>query len=98
MKLTGQSDESKLKGEENRSREPMELGEVCVVSVTNQQLAGEVMQLKIELRILTAEIKAIKEVKDKLLKRQKKEFLNQERIIEQENEGQQKEMMLYCKS
>ena len=64
MKLMGQSDEDKLKGEENRSREPMELGEVYVVSVTIKQLVGEVMQLKIELRNLTAEIKEIKAVKD----------------------------------
>ena len=48
-------------------------------------------QLKIELRNLKAEIKEINAVKDKVLKRQKGEFLNQENTIEQENEGQQKE-------
>ena len=48
-------------------------------------------QLKIELRYLKAEIREIKAVKYKVLKRKKEEFLNQERIIEQENEGQQKE-------
>ena len=40
---------------------------------------------------MKAEIKEIKAVKDKELKRQKGGFLNQEIIIEQENEGQQKE-------
>ena len=48
-------------------------------------------QLKIELRNLKAEIKKIKAVKDKVLKRQKEECLNQEIIIKQEKEGQQKE-------
>ena len=64
---------------------------MCGSSVANNQLAGEVTQLKIELRNLKAEIKEIKAVKDKELKRQKEEFLNNERIIEKENEGQQKE-------
>ena len=85
----GQSDEDKNR--ENKSGESFKLGEVCGSSVDNKQLAGEVTQLKIELRNLKAEIKEIKEVKDKELKRQKEEFLNQERIIEQENEGHQKE-------
>ena len=40
---------------------------------------------------MKAEIKEIKAVKGKELKRQKEEFLNQKRIIDQENEGQQKE-------
>ena len=40
---------------------------------------------------LKDEIKEIKAIKDKVLKRQKEEFLNQERIIEQENERQQKD-------
>ena len=48
MKMMGQSDDNKLKGEENRSKESLELGEVCGVSVDNKQLAGEVTQLKIE--------------------------------------------------
>ena len=39
---------------------------------------------------MKAEIKEIKAVKDKVLKRQKEEFSNQEIIIEQKNEGQQK--------
>ena len=91
VELRGQSDEDKLKGEEIKSEESFKLGEVCGSSVANKQLAGEVTQLKIELRNLKAEIKKIKAVKDKELKRQKEEFLNQERIIEQENEGQKKE-------
>ena len=91
VELRGQSDEDKLKGEENKSGESFKLGEVCGSSVANKQLAGEVMQLKVELRNLKAEIKEIKAVKDKELKRQKGEFLNQERIIEQQNEGQQRE-------
>ena len=91
VELRGQSDENKLKGEENKSGESFKLGEVCGSSVANKQLAGEMTQLKIELRNLKAEIKEIKAVKDKELKRQKGEFLNQERIIEQEDEGQQKE-------
>ena len=91
VELRGQSDEDKLKGEENKSGESFKLGKVCGSSVANKQLAGEVTQLKIELRNLKAEIKEIKAVEDKKLKIQKGEFLNQERIIEQENEGQQKE-------
>ena len=79
MKING-------RGGENKNGEPFKLG-----SVANKQLAGEVMQLKIELRNLKAEIKDIKAVKGKELKRQKEEFLNQENTIEQENEGQQKE-------
>ena len=74
-----------------KSGESFKLGKVCGSSVANKQLAGEVTQLKIELRNLKAEIKEIKAVKYKVLKRQKEEFLNQERIIEQEYEGQQKE-------
>ena len=88
MKLMGQSDEDKLKGEENRNRESLELGDGCGVSVANKHLAGEVTQLKIEVRNLKAEIKEIKAVKDKILKRQKEECLNQEIIIKQEKEGQ----------
>ena len=76
-----------MRGEENRRRQPLELGEVCGISFANKQLAGEVTQLKIELRNITADIKEIKAVKGlKVLKRQKEEFLNEERIIEQENE------------
>ena len=91
MMFIGKSDEDKLKGEENRNRESLELGKVCDVSVANKQLAGEVTQLKIELRNIEAKIKEIKAVKDlKVFKRQKEEFFKQERIIEQENEGQQK--------
>ena len=64
VELRGQSDEDKLKGEENKSGESFKLGEVCGSSVANKQLAGEVTQLKIELRNLKAEIKEIKAVKD----------------------------------
>ena len=51
MKLIGQSDEDKLNGKDNRSRESLELGEVYGVSVANKKIAGDVMQLKIELKI-----------------------------------------------
>ena len=91
MKMVGQSDVDKLRREENKSGESFKFGEVCGSSDANKHLAGEVAQLKIELRHLKAEIKEVKAVKDKELKSQKKEFLNQERIIEQENDGQQKE-------
>ena len=64
IKLMGQSDDDKLLGEENRSRESLELGEVCGVSVANKQLAGEVTQLKVELRNLKTKINEIKAVKD----------------------------------
>ena len=94
VELRGQSDEDKLKGKENKNGESLKPGEVCGSSVANKQLAGEVTQLKIELRNLKAEIKEIKAVKDKEMKRQKGEFLNQKRIIEQENEGQQKVIKL----
>ena len=94
VELRGQSDEDKLKGKENKSGESFKPGEVCGSSVANKQLAGEVTQLKIELRNLKAEIKEIKAVKDKEMKRQKGEFLNQKRITEQENEGQQKVIKL----
>ena len=49
------SDVGKLKNEENKSGEPFKLGEVWVLSVANKQLAGEVTQLKIELRNVKAE-------------------------------------------
>ena len=91
VKLMGQRDEDKLKGDENESVESFKFGEVCSSSVVNKELAGEVTQLKIELRNLKAEIKEIKAVKDKELKRQKEKKINQERFITQENEGQQKE-------
>ena len=58
---------------------------MCGVSVANKQLSGEVTPVKIALRNLKVEIKEIKAVKDKVLKRQKEECLIQERIIEQEN-------------
>ena len=41
------------------------------VSVANKHLAGEVTQLKIELRNFKAEIKEIMVLKDKALRRQK---------------------------
>ena len=44
---------------------------MCGVSVANKQLSGEVTQQKIELRNLKEEIKEIKAVKDKVLKRHK---------------------------
>ena len=42
MKIVDQSDEDKLKGEENKSGESSKLGEVCGSSGANKQLAGEV--------------------------------------------------------
>ena len=72
IKMEGQSDEDKLKGEENKSGESFKLGEVCGSSDANKQLAGEVTRLKIELRNLKAEIKEVKAVKYKELKSQKK--------------------------
>ena len=60
------------------------------LSVVNKELAVKVTQLKIDLRNLKAEIKEIKLTKDKELKRQKEESVNQERIAEKENEAQQK--------
>ena len=47
MKLMGQSDKDKLKGEESRSRESLELGELCSIPVDNKQL--EATQLKLEI-------------------------------------------------
>ena len=91
MKMVGQSDEDKLKGKKNKSGESLKLGEVCGSSDANKQLAGEVTQLKIEVRNLKAEIKEVKEVKDKKIDESEERILNQERIIEQENDGQQKE-------
>ena len=90
VKLRGQSDKNKLKGDENRSRESLKLGEVCGVSVANKQLVVEVTQLKADIRNLKTEIEEIMVVKDKELKIQKEEFLSPVRIVEQENEGQQK--------
>ena len=87
VKPRGQSDKNKLKGDENRRRKSLELGEVCSVPIANKQLVEEVAQLKADIRNLKTEIEDIKTVKDKEQKRQKEDFLNQERIIEQENEG-----------
>ena len=91
MKLRGQSDKNKLKGEENRSRESVELGEVCVVPIADKQLVEEVTQMKADIRNLKTEIEEIMMVKDRELKMQKEEFLSHVRIVKQENEGQQKE-------
>ena len=91
VKLWSQSDQNKRKGDENRSRESVELGEVCSVPIPNKQLVEEVTQLKADIRNLKTEIEKIMVVKDKELKIQKKEFLSHVRIVEQENEGQQKE-------
>ena len=91
VKLRGQSDKNKLKGEENRSRESVELGEVCGVPIANKQLVEEVTQMKADIRNLKTEIEKIMMVKDKELKMQKEEFLSHVRIVKQENEGQQKE-------
>ena len=63
MKLRDLRNEDMLKGEENLSREPLTLGEVCGVPVDNKQLAGEVTQLKIEIRKMD-EIEEEKAVKD----------------------------------
>ena len=49
-KLRIQRTEDILKGAENKSREPLELGEVCGVPVDSKQLAEEVTQLWIEIR------------------------------------------------
>ena len=89
-KLRGQSNKNTLKGDEN-SRESVELEEVYGVPVTNKQLVEEVTQLKANIRNLKTEIEEIMVVKDKELKIQKEEFLSHVKIIEQENEGQQKE-------
>ena len=91
VKLRGQSDKNKLKGEEDRSRESVELGEVCGVPIANKQLVEEVTQMKADIRNLKTEIEEIMVVKDKEQKMQKEEFLSHVRIIKQENEGQQKE-------
>ena len=91
VKLRGQSDKNKLKGDENRSRESLELGEVCSVPIANKQLVEEVTQLKADITNLKSEIEEIMVVKDKELKIQKEEFMSHVRIDEQENEGQQKE-------
>ena len=69
VKLRYKSDENKLMGEAIRGIEPLELGDICGVSVANKQLAGEMTKLKIEIRNLKAEIKEIKAVKDKELNR-----------------------------
>ena len=50
MKLRDLRNEDILKGEENLRRKPLALGEVCGVPVDSKQLAGEVTQLKIEIR------------------------------------------------
>ena len=91
VELRGQSDEDKLKGGENKSGESFKLREVCCLSVANTQIAGEVTQLKIKLRNLKAEIKEIKAVKDKELRRQKKESLNRR------TKDNRKRVVLYCK-
>ena len=44
---------------------------MCGVPVANKPLAGEVMQMKIEIRNLKAKIKEIKEVNNKEQERQK---------------------------
>ena len=40
MKLKGQSDEDKLKGQQNKTEEKLKLGEVWGLSVANKQIAG----------------------------------------------------------
>ena len=91
VKLRDQSDKNKLKGDENRSRESLELGKVCSVPIANKQLVEEVTRLKADIRHLKTEIEEIMAVTDKELKIQKEEFLSHVRIDERENEGQQKE-------
>ena len=91
VKLRGQSDKYKLKGDENRSRESLELEEVCSVPITNKELVEEMTQLKVDIRKLKTENEEIMVVKDKELKIQKEEFLSHVRIVKQKNEGQQKE-------
>ena len=39
MKLRGQSDKDKLKGDKNRSRESLELGEECSVPIALQTVS-----------------------------------------------------------
>ena len=91
VKLRSQSDKNKLKGKENRSRESVELGEVCGVPIADKQLVEEVTQMKEDIRSLKTEIEEIMVVKNKELKMQREEFLSHVRIVKQENEGQQKE-------
>ena len=91
VKLRGQSDKNKLKGDENRSRESLELGEVCSVPIANKQIVEEVTRLKTDIRNLKTEIEEIMVVKNKELKIQKEEFLSHVRIVEQKNEGKQKD-------
>ena len=50
MKLRYHSGEDKLEGDETRSIESLEHGETCGVPFANKQLAGEITQLKIEIR------------------------------------------------
>ena len=75
VNLGDQTDEDKLKGGENRNREPLEPGELCGVPVYNKLLTGEGTQLMIEIRNLKAKIKEIKAINDKEMKRQKEEVL-----------------------
>ena len=57
MKLRGQSDKIMLKDDENRSRESLELGEVCGVPIANKQLAEEVTQMKADIRNLKMKLR-----------------------------------------
>ena len=91
VKLRGPSEKNKLKVDENTRRESEEIGEVCSVPIAIKQLVEEVTQLKADTRNLKTEIEGIMVVKEKELKIQKEEFLSHVRIVEQENEGQQKE-------
>ena len=63
LKFRGQSDEGNLKDKENKSVELLKLGEVWGVSVANKQLAGDVTQLKTELKKFASGTSAIKVVK-----------------------------------
>ena len=69
----------------------MELGEVCGVPMLTNSFTEEMTQMKADIRNVKTEIEEIMVVKDKELKMQKEEFLSHVRIVEQENEGQQKE-------
>ena len=80
VELRDQSDEQKLKGKEKRRGEESH--------IVDKEVSAEMAQLKEEIRMLKAEIKEIKAVKDKELKGQKEELLNGKNIFEQEKEQQ----------
>ena len=59
MKLRGQIDEDKIKGQQNKTREQLKTGEVWGLSVANKQLAGdEILKLKLRKQ------KGVKDIKN----------------------------------